>query len=267
MDLIIVESPTKARTFHKYLDANQYRIIATMGHIRDLPEDRLAVEIENNFKPLYVVTEKKKAVVEQIKTAAKGADGIILATDADREGEAISYHVAYLLGKVKEDWPKSLLIENNNLKRIIFHEITKEALEEALNQPRSIDLNLVNSQHARRLLDRLVGYQLSPLLWKKVGKKWLSAGRVQTVALRFIVEREKEISRFASETFYRVIGKFLNKDEIIEAKLISKDGVNYEKTYEIKLFDGKYQYTKTNIKKEDLNFLEKEIKEDNYTVS
>jgi len=267
MDLIIVESPTKANTFKKYLRDNHYQIEATMGHIRDLPEDKIAVEVDHNFKPDYVLNKKKQLIVKQIKSLAQKAYTVILATDADREGEAISYHVAYLLGQIKENWPKSSIIENNKIKRIIFHEITKEAIKEALNNPKTINLDLVNSQQARRLLDRIVGYKLSPLLWKKIGKKWLSAGRVQTVALRFIVEREKEIKKFKCDLFYRVVGGFADNSQFIEAKLISKDGVSYEKNYEIDLFDGKYRYTKTTIEKKDIDLLKNEIKQDSYTIS
>lgn len=267
MNLIIVESPTKANTFNKYLKGNQYQVEATMGHVRDLPENRIAVDTDHNFKPDYILNKKKQSIIERIKSIAKKAHAVILATDADREGEAISYHIAYLLGQVKENWPKSSIIENSNIKRIIFHEITEEALKEALNHPQTINLDLVNSQQARRLLDRLVGYKLSPLLWKKIGKRWLSAGRVQTVALRFIVEREKEIQQFKSESFYRVVGIFLNNQDLIEAKLISKDDINYEKSYEINLFDGKYRYTKTTVENKDINLLENEIKQENYIIS
>ncbi len=267
MNLIIVESPTKANTFNKYLKDTKYQVEATMGHVRDLPENKIAVDIDHNFKPDYILNKKKQSIIERIKSLAQKAHTVILATDADREGEAISYHIACLLGQIKENWPKSSIIKNSNIKRIVFHEITEEALKEAFNHPQTINLNLVNSQQTRRLLDRLVGYKLSPLLWKKIGKRWLSAGRVQTVALRFIVEREKEILQFKSESFYRVVGTFSNNQDLIEAKLISKDSINYEKSYEIHLFDGKYRYTKTTIKNKDINLLENEIKQDSYTIS
>ena len=189
MQLIIVESPTKARTLSRFL-GKDYTIEATMGHIKDLPKSQLGIDVAKNFKPEYVFIEKRAAAVGKIKKAAKSASKIYLATDPDREGEAISYHVKEILGDGKTT-------------RIVFHEITKEAVEEAIAKPRDIDKNLVDAQIGRRVLDRLVGYKLSPLLWKKV-RRGLSAGRVQTVAVRLIVEREREIEKFKPEEYWEI---------------------------------------------------------------
>lgn len=267
MNLIIVESPTKANTFNKFLKGKDFHVEATLGHIRDLPENKLSIDIEHDFKPDYIITKKKKDVVDKITSLAKKADTIILATDSDREGEAISYHIAYLLKFVNEKWPKATIKKTSKLKRIVFHEITQSALKEALSHPSEINLKLVNAQHTRRILDRLVGYKISPLLWKKIGKRWLSAGRVQTVALRFIVEREKEIEKFSKEDFYRALGIFSKKNsEKIEAKLVAKDGELYEKKTTIKLFDGDYTYSKTSIEKPTVDSLKKDIESDSFTV-
>ncbi len=269
MQLIIVESPTKAKTFGKFLDPKKFRVEATMGHIRDLPESKLGVDQKNKFKPDYVISPKKKQVVAVIKKLAKQADTVILATDADREGEAISYHIAFVLGLIDEKWPEIKFKKNAKVKRIVFHEITKEALEHALETPGELNIALVDSQQARRILDRLVGYKVSPILWKKIGKRWLSAGRVQTVALRFIVEREKEIAKFESEPFYKVTGLFADKKvkREVEARLMSKDGVVYEKKFTIELFDGAYTYTKTNILEKDVPVIKEELEGDTYIIN
>ena len=188
MNLIIVESPTKARTLSRFLGKG-YEVAATMGHIKDLPKNTLGVDVEKNFTPQYQDVEKKKAAVDEIKKLAKKADKIFIATDPDREGEAIAAHVSEMLvGKET---------------RITFHEITKEAVDEAIKNPRAVDKNLVDAQIARRVLDRLVGYKLSPLLWKKV-RRGLSAGRVQTVAVRLIVEREREIEKFKPLEYWEI---------------------------------------------------------------
>jgi len=189
MDLIVVESPTKSKTLSKFLGTD-YKVLATMGHIKDLPKSKFAVDLEKDFEPGYEWVAKKSDVVAEIKAASKKASKIYLATDPDREGEAISEHVAEIVGK-------------KNVKRIVFHEITKEAVEEALAHPREIDSNLVNAQIARRVLDRIVGYKLSPLLWKKV-RRGLSSGRVQTVAVRLIVEKEKEIEAFSPVEYWDI---------------------------------------------------------------
>ncbi len=190
MQLIIVESPTKARTLGKFLGEG-FDVEATMGHIKDLPKSKLGVDVEHDFKPDFIEVEKRKETIQKLKSKSKKAKVIYLASDPDREGEAIAQHVA------------EVLHENDKLKRISFHEITKEAVEEAINNPRDIDRNLVDAQIARRILDRLVGYKLSPLLWKKV-RRGLSAGRVQSVALRLIVEKEREIEKFKAEEYWEV---------------------------------------------------------------
>lgn len=193
MKLIIVESPTKAKTLSKFL-GKDYSVEATMGHIKDLPKSKLGVDVEHNFEPDYQEVERQAKTIKKLLSEAKRAKSIYLATDPDREGEAISAHVAEVF-------------EDNNIKkdtkRIVFHEITKEAVEHAISEPRNVDNNLVNAQIARRVLDRLVGYKLSPLLWKKV-RRGLSAGRVQSVAVRLIVEREREIEAFKPEEYWEI---------------------------------------------------------------
>ena len=194
-NLVIVESPAKAKTIEKIL-GKDFTVKSSMGHVRDLPKDNSAVDVENEFKPKYVVTPDKKKVVTQLKDWVKKVDEVWLATDEDREGEAISWHLCHVLG-----------LDEDNTKRIVFHEITKPAIEKAINNPRTVDKNLVNAQQARRVLDRLVGFELSELLWKKVRRN-LSAGRVQSVAVKLIVDREREIQNFTPETFFKVAALF-----------------------------------------------------------
>lgn len=194
-NLVIVESPAKAKTIQKFL-GNGYVVKSSFGHIRDLHEKKLSVEVDNGFVPEYVVPAEKKKVVAELKKAAADASTVWLASDEDREGEAISWHLFQTLGLKKE-----------NTRRIVFHEITKDAILGAVRNPRDIDMNLVDAQQARRVLDRLVGFELSPVLWRKIQPK-LSAGRVQSVALRLVVEREKEIMAFRNESFYRVDAVF-----------------------------------------------------------
>src|SRR3989344_6788083 len=184
-NLVIVESPAKARTISKYL-GQDFKVMSSFGHIRDLPKKDIGVDIKNNFKPTYEVPPDKTKAARELKSAAKGAL-VWLASDEDREGEAIAWHVCVLLG-----------LEPAKTNRIVFHEITKTAIAKAVAKPRNIDPKLVDAQHARRVLDRLVGYELSPVLWKKV-RTGLSAGRVQSVAVRLIVEREREIKAFKAE--------------------------------------------------------------------
>jgi len=265
MSLIIVESPTKARTFNRILKGKDYYVYATMGHIRDLPTNKISINYDKDFKPDYKIIKKKQPVVKQMKELAKKNKEIILATDPDREGESIAYHAAFLLGYVKEKWP-DFDIDNAKIKRIVFHEITPRALEEALKNPTDIRKNLVKAQQARRILDRIVGYELSPLLWKKIGKNWLSAGRVQTVALRLIVEREKEIRKFIKEPYYQIYGLFNNNEEF-KAKLIKHADHIFEQTTKIPLFDGEYQYTKTDIDKTKVDLLQAELEKDQYCIS
>ena len=200
---IIVESPSKAKTIKKYL-GNDYHILATVGHIRDLPKKELGIDTENNFEPKYVADPGKKDIIHTLKKAVKAADNIYIATDPDREGEAIAWHLISLLD-LKED----------KINRILFHEITKDAIKEALEHPSHINIELVNAQQARRVLDRLVGFKLSPLLWKKI-KPSLSAGRVQSVAVRLIVEREEEIEAFIAKASFKITAQFIlhnNGDE------------------------------------------------------
>ncbi|MDF1497567.1 MAG: type I DNA topoisomerase [Patescibacteria group bacterium] len=207
MKLVIVESPTKAKTITKFL-GKDYKVMASMGHVRDLPKSKLGVDVENNFEPQYLIPREHKAKVKELKDIAKKADEIYFATDEDREGEAISWHLAQILDEDPE-----------KLKRITFHEITKEAILNAVKNPRALDLKLVDAQQARRILDRLVGYQLSPFLWRHM-KRGLSAGRVQSVAVRLIVERERVIQDFKPEEYWSIEGSFLNpKDQALETKL------------------------------------------------
>lgn len=196
--LVIVESPAKAKTIQKYLGSG-FNVIASMGHVRDLPENRLSVDIKNGFKPKYEVIKGKEKLVEELKSKAEKSDAVLLATDPDREGEAISWHLAYLLG---------LDTDGNN--RVTFNEITKTGISAGMEHPRSIDLNLVNAQQARRILDRLVGYKLSPFLSQKI-RHGLSAGRVQSVAVRIIVDREEEIRAFKPEEYWTIDAKLLPK--------------------------------------------------------
>lgn len=215
-NLVIVESPAKAKTIEKFL-GKDYVVESSFGHIADLPSKELGVNVEGDFKPNYTVSSDKKAVVKKLKSLAKKADTVWLASDEDREGEAIAWHLF-----------EQLKLKDAQTKRIVFHEITKKAILKAIENPRSIDYNLVNAQQARRVLDRLVGYELSPVLWKKV-KGGLSAGRVQSVAVRLIVEREREIENFIPEASYRVVGEFVNEDgKKFKAKLPKNFGTRKE---------------------------------------
>ena len=207
--LVIVESPTKAKTITKFL-GKDYIIKSSFGHVRDLPKSKLGVDVEHEFEPQYIISKDKTKVVKELKDAAKKADDVLFATDEDREGEAISFHLAFILG-----------IKPKDAKRIVFHEITKTAILEALEHPRPLDLKLVDAQQARRVLDRLVGYNLSPFLWRKVARG-LSAGRVQSVSVRLVVEREREITAFKPEEYWTIEGQFsqpTKKDIQFSAKL------------------------------------------------
>ncbi|MFH1564370.1 MAG: type I DNA topoisomerase [bacterium] len=216
-DLIIVESPTKAKTLTKFL-GGKYKVTSSVGHIRDLPKSKMGVSIENNFAPTYVIPPSKKKTVSELKKLAQNAKTIYFATDQDREGEAIAWHLLDALGVPEE-----------KTKRIAFHEITKDAVTEALNNPGKIDINLVNAQQARRILDRLVGYELSPLLWKKI-TKGLSAGRVQSVTVRLVVEREREREKFNVEEYWTIEAEFKNNESVVfQAKLNKVDGKKLEK--------------------------------------
>ncbi len=210
--LVIVESPTKAKTISKYLGAN-FRVTSSMGHVRDLPKSTMGIDIEGGtFEPAYEIPASKKKTVADLRKYAKEADEILFATDEDREGEAISWHLAELL-KIKP----------NTVKRLVFHEITKHAIEEALAHPRPLDINLVDAQQARRVLDRLVGYELSPLLWKKI-RYGLSAGRVQSVAVHLIVQKELERADFVPSNYFDLLAILKSNDEEFPARLISYSG-------------------------------------------
>ncbi len=190
-NLLIVESPAKAKTIEKFL-GKDFTVKSSFGHVRDLEKGDGAVEVENNFRPRYVVTPDKTKVVRELREWVKKVDEVWLATDEDREGEAISWHLCEVLG-----------LDERQTKRIVFREITKPAIQAAIQKPRALDINLVNAQQARRVLDRLVGYDLSGILWKKI-KGGLSAGRVQSVAVKLIVEREREINEFQTTPFFKV---------------------------------------------------------------
>lgn len=205
-NLVIVESPAKAKTIEKFL-GKDFKVMSSYGHIRDLKKKDLGIDLENGYTPLYEVPGDKKKVVDELKKAAKEADIVWLASDEDREGEAISWHLF-----------KTLKLDEKKTKRIAFHEITKDAILHAIENPRQIDINLVDAQQARRVLDRIVGFELSPVLWRKV-KPALSAGRVQSVAVRLIVEREREIQAFQSEASYRVTAVFVKKENGTETEI------------------------------------------------
>jgi len=215
--LIIVESPAKANTIKKFL-GGRTKVVASMGHIRDLPKSKLGVNIENNFEPEYINIRGKGDLIKSLKKDAKSAKKVYLATDPDREGEAIAWHLAHLLD-----------IPEESKSRVTFNEITKTAVQKAIKEPRQIDINLVNAQQARRVLDRIVGYKISPVLWKKV-RKGLSAGRVQSVAVKLIVDRENEIESFIPEEYWNIIANLLDtkSKKKIEAKLVGKDNKKIE---------------------------------------
>ena len=198
-NLVIVESPAKAKTIEGFL-GKDFKVLSSFGHIRDLSHKDMGVDVSSGFIPNYEVSTDKKDTVKVLKKEVKSSDVVWLATDEDREGEAIAWHLLETLG-----------LQNKETKRIVFHEITKTAITKAVENPREIDYNLVNAQQARRVLDRLVGFELSPILWRKV-KQGLSAGRVQSVAVRLLVEREREINSFESKVYYKVVGQFINKD-------------------------------------------------------
>src|ERR1035437_5088314 len=198
-NLVIVESPAKAKTIEKFLGTD-YHVMSSFGHIRDLAEKGIGIDFENNYEPQYVVSTDKKKLVSELKKASKDAEMVWLASDEDREGEAIAWHLY-----------EELKLKKDNTRRIVFHEITKEAILHAIETPRNIDINLVDAQQARRVLDRIVGFELSPILWRKI-RPSLSAGRVQSVAVRLIVEREREINQFNAEASYRVNALFTSVD-------------------------------------------------------
>jgi DNA topoisomerase-1 len=300
MNLVIVESPTKARTISRFL-GKDYEIKFSMGHVMDLPKSKLGVDVDDSFEPQYELVEDKKKIIAELKKAAKSAKQIILATDPDREGEAIASHVKDMLGESQKSKVKS-----QKYRRIVFHEITKEAIEEALKNPRSIDVHLVDAQTARRVLDRLVGYKLSPLLWRKV-RRGLSAGRVQSVALRLIVEREREIEKFRQEKYFTIhailvpfqktqktqkssisdnqtvrpaspkLQRGEQSDALSFPSVLDKNGTEFdlveingekiELQKNFQLYDGEYKITKTTIEKElDGQKIVDDLKTKQYTV-
>src|SRR6266853_3657983 len=216
--LVIVESPAKAKTIGKYLGA-QYVVKASLGHVKDLPKKDLSVDVDKNFEPHYEVIEGKKKLISELKQAAKGMDSVYLAADPDREGEAICYHLQ-----------EELTSKKNGAKmyRVMFNEITKNAINKAFEKPLQVNINLVEAQQARRVLDRLVGYKISPLLWDKV-RRGLSAGRVQTVALRLIVDREREIKAFQTREYWSIDAHLAaKKPPQLTAHLAKKNNENVE---------------------------------------
>ena len=213
-DLVIVESPHKAKTVKRYLSGD-YEVVASMGHLRDLPKSKLGVDIDNDFEPQYINIKDKESLIKEIKKKAKASDHVYLAGDPDREGEAISWHLAQLLG-----------LDMNDKNRVTFNEITKSGIDAGMSNPRTIDLNLVNAQQARRILDRIVGYKLSPFLWRKI-RRGLSAGRVQSVAVKMICDRENEIRAFVSQEYWSIDGMFFanGSKKAFAAKVDTVDGV------------------------------------------
>lgn len=240
--LAIVESPTKAKTISRFL-GKDWDVQSSFGHIRDLPKSKLGVDPENNFEPEYAIPDKAKKAVANLKKRIKKDTEVYLATDEDREGEAIAWHLIH-----------ALKLNPETTKRIAFHEVTKEAIKEAIASPRELDNNMVDAQQARRILDRIVGYKLSPWLWKKVARG-LSAGRVQSVAVRLIVEREEEIDAFKANEYWTIAGEFKKGDDIITANLnkidnkrVGKLDINNKKSADkIKAEAEKLKYSITDI--------------------
>lgn len=239
-NLVIVESPAKAKTIGKFLGKN-YKVKASVGHVRDLPKSMLGIDVENNFEPKYITIRGKGPVVQELKREAKKADKIYLATDPDREGEAISWHLAYILG-----------IEEDEQVRVEFNEITKDAIVNSMKNPRTIDKDLVDAQQARRILDRLVGYKISPLLWRKI-RKGLSAGRVQSVTVKLICDRENEIEVFVPEEYWSI------------KAILEEDKLEFESSFFGILEDGKEKKVKISSKEEVDKILET-VDKDNFVV-
>ena len=210
-NLVIVESPTKCRTLRRYL-GKDFTVVASVGHIVDLPRKELAVNVKNNFKPKYVIIPGKKKFIDEIKQLARGADNIFLASDPDREGEAIAWHISRFIDN-----------KGKNIYRVLFNEITKRAVLAGINNPTTLDIHKVNAQQARRILDRLVGYEVSPLLWKAI-YSGLSAGRVQSVALKLVCEREKQIKSFVPEEYWTITAIFVEDKIEFSAKLEKING-------------------------------------------
>lgn len=241
-NLLIVESPAKAKTIEKIL-GDDFEVKSCYGHIRDLEKDDMGIDIKNNYKPRYIVPEDKEKVVKELKSLAKKSDEIWLATDEDREGEAISWHLCEVLG-----------LDPKHTKRIVFHEITKPAIQQAVRNPRTVDMNLVNAQQARRVLDRIVGFELSPVLWRKMSmKNNLSAGRVQSVAVRLIAEREREINAFTAVSSFKVEALFTAKDVSSKNVTFKAEGKKYSSADNAEQFlqscvDASYKVTDIQVK-------------------
>ena len=237
--LVIVESPAKAKTINQYL-GKSFVIEASLGHVIDLPKSRMAVNVEDNFKPEYITVRGRAKILNRLKTLASSVAGVLLAPDPDREGEAISWHLK-----------TALEAKNPNIKRIEFNEITKGALQSAIEKPRKIDENLVQAQQARRILDRLVGYTISPLLWKKI-KNGLSAGRVQSVALKYVCDREAEIDKFVEEEYWSLAAHLLVAKAVLKAELYSIDKQRLERHIQ---------------SEEEMNSILKDLEKDSFTVT
>src|SRR5690625_4754534 len=238
--LVIVESPAKAKTIERYLGKN-YTVRASNGHVRDLPKSQMGVDVDNNYEPRYITIRGKGEKLKELRKEAKKAEKIYLAADPDREGEAIAWHLAHALN-----------VDETSDCRVVFNEITKDAIKDSFKQPRKIDYDLVDAQQARRILDRLVGYNISPLLWKKI-KKGLSAGRVQSVALKMINDREKEIKKFTPEEYWSIEAQFTKDKDQFTGKFYGVDGKkkelkNEEEVKDIvnKLVDKEFTINKVN---------------------
>lgn len=244
MHLVIVESPTKAKTIGKFLGP-EYKVLSSYGHVRDLPSSTIGIDLENNFEPKYLVMPKARKTVTLLKKEVKGSEKIILSTDPDREGEAIAWHLSQILD-----------LDKKGYERIEFHEITKPAIEEALKNPRGIDMDLVNAQQARRILDRIVGYKLSPFLWKKV-VRGLSAGRVQSVAVRLVVDREREIQKFIAEEYWTITAK-------LKTPAFAKASAGRQN---LKVKNGEFEATLTRIGDKTLEKLEIKTKKEAERIS
>jgi DNA topoisomerase-1 len=240
--LVIVESPTKTKSLAKYLGP-EYLVISSKGHIVDLPKSQLGIDLEHHYAPLYTPMEKKRDVIQELKKDAKASDEIYLATDLDREGEAIAWHIVSTVGGLDKAGRVS---DNAKYKRVVFAEITKDAIQKAFAHPRGFDYNLIDAYQARRVLDRLVGYSLSPLLWKKI-QYGLSAGRVQSVAVRLVVEREGERKKFHQTPYFRVWANVTAKDSNFTAELTEIEDKGIETKRTIPLFAGKHTYSATII--------------------
>ncbi|PIR42141.1 DNA topoisomerase I, partial [candidate division WWE3 bacterium CG10_big_fil_rev_8_21_14_0_10_35_32] len=277
-NLVVVESPSKTKKLASFL-GDQYTVVSSVGHIRDLPKSGLGVDVENKFEPEYVISSDKKDVVTDLKKQAKTSDAIYLATDLDREGEAIAWHVAHTINGDKDlkitetnlnydiaDKIKNKEGQSPKVYRVTFNSITKEAVLGAFEKPRKLDMNLINAQQGRRILDRLVGYRLSPLLWEKI-RYGLSAGRVQSVAVRLVAEREMEIQKFEKNPYYEIKGEFSDKEKFI-APLVLIDGKSIYTRKKFDLFAGSYTTSLTSIDSEvSANKIKSDLESGSFIVS